>query len=210
MKPVPAEPELPASLRSILVVGGSFDPPHRAHLALAGYAARASGCDHTLFVPAARSPNKIALTASGADRLAMLRLALQDRAHVSVSRLELDRGPPSYTVHTLEALRESLDPQVTVHLFMGSDQAATLTTWHRWERILELAAPVVVLRPPDTVESIHAVLGDLVGSSCVIDAPPDDVSSTQIRARLAAGGTIADDQLDQLVTDYIRQHGLYR
>lgn len=208
MSAFPIEPPLPAETAHLLVVGGTFDPPHRAHLRLAMEAADAASCDHVLFVPAQQSPLKQEPQTPRRHRLAMLRLALEDQPRASISTFELDRAGPSYTVDTLEALRAALPDAVELRLFMGSDQFRSLNRWRQPERIVQLAPPVVVLRAPDTRESLRASGIPAERLAWVVDVPLDYVSSTEVRGRLAGGEEVAG-LLDPRVLEYIRAHQLY-
>jgi len=209
--PFPAEPPLDPGSKSILVVGGTFDPPHRAHINLSVEVADQINCDHILFIPVNQSPHKQGKqTTPGEHRYAMTKLAVQKIPNTSVSRYELDRSPPSYTVNTLEELHRAINPK-TIRLLLGSDQAKSFTRWHQWERLLELATPAVVLRPPDKTPT------DLIESGLdnrwlnwTIPTPLDPVSSTGIRRKLTVGNrSQVQDSLNENVLDYIVRHNLY-
>lgn len=208
MKRFPIEPPLPLETRRLLVVGGTFDPPHRAHLRLALEAADAAQCDHVLFIPARQSPLKQAPQTPDGHRLAMLRLALEHQPRTSISTFEIERTGASYTVDTLEALRAALADEVQLRLFMGSDQLRTFDRWRQPERIVQLARPVVVLRPPDTRESLRASSAPAERLAWVVDVPLDYASSTEVRRRLASGEEVAG-LIDPRVHEYIRSHRLY-
>lgn len=179
------------------VFGGSFDPVHVGHLAIANAALEAERLDRVVFVIARRSPLKEhAPVASDADRLAMLVAATKDEPRFAVSRIELDREGPSYTVDTLEALRVEGE----LFLILGSDAAADLGRWRMPERIRELATLLVARRPgaPDPAPGTR-----------VFDAPCLDISSRELRERRARGRS-----LRYLVPDEVWRHiertGLYR
>lgn len=208
MKDFPIDPPLPAGAKRVLVAGGTFDPPHRAHLHLALAAAKESGCDHVLFVPAGQSPLKDAPGTPAAHRLAMLRLALEGEKRASISTFEIDRGGPSYTVETLRALRAALPEAVELRLFMGSDQLRWFDQWREAAQVAELARPVVVLRPPDTLESLRAAGVGESRLAWVVSTPADEASSTQARERIARGEG-ASGLVAPRVLEYIRAHGLY-
>ena len=200
-------------MQSVLVFGGSFDPPHRAHLTLAKAAARATNCTRILLVPTNRSPHKMGLShqVSGTDRLEMVRLAIADEPAISVSPIELDRPPPSFTVDTLQALRTSVGPAVVIRWLMGSDQVLSFERWHEWERILKLAEPAVVLRPPHTDWGILIKAGlntTLFSESMLIDTTLDEVSSTTVRHRIAKGKSVSE-YLAPPVIKFIAEHRLY-
>ena len=179
------------------VFGGSFDPVHVGHLAIARAAIETVPLDRVLFVVARRSPLKDrSLHASEADRLAMLRLAVSAEPAFAVSTVELDRPAPSYTVDTLEELARS---GASLFLILGGDAFADLGRWQRGERIHELATILVAARP-GAAEPAGARL---------LDAPRLDINSRELRARASRGRS-----LRYLVPDtvwrYIEERGLYR
>lgn len=204
-------PPLPSDMRcrsawTALVVGGTFDPPHLAHLRLAEFAARAAGCDLLIFIPAARSPHKSdSPCASGSQRVEMLRLAAQSLTLPwTICDVELRSAGPSYTVDTLAALRSELGPSVRFRLLLGSDQAAAFSRWKDPQRILQFAQPVLLLRGHDRLEDLESNWRTLV----LPDAPRFEISGTDIRRRLAEGLSVAG-LLDPAVESYIRASGLY-
>ncbi len=181
------------------IFGGSFDPVHVGHLAIALAALQTVPLDEVLFVPARRSPLKEqGPVASEEDRYAMLVRAIGDEPRFGLSRIELDRDGPSYTVETLEELKE----QGELFLIVGSDALAELPRWRSPERIRELATVLVARRPgvPDP---------DPSSGARVFDAPCLDISARELRARASRGLS-----LRYLVPDgvwqHIEHHGLYR
>ncbi|MCA9293845.1 MAG: nicotinate (nicotinamide) nucleotide adenylyltransferase [Phycisphaerales bacterium] len=214
--------------RTVVVFGGSFDPPHRGHIELPLDAARAIGADWVLYMPAAQSPHKDrAPGASAEDRLGMLRAALRGRSHCSVSDLELHRvgAGPSYTVDTLRELRQAAPSSVTFRLLIGADQALALPRWREPGAIVELAEPLVMRRSHgasevnlvDRLASLPAPVGApaSVWHRRVVNVPTVDVSSTQVRALLRHGTDPgARAALRKLVPSpvlqYIGARGLYR
>ena len=181
------------------VFGGTFDPVHVGHLAIAHAALESVPLDRVLFVPAQRSPLKErGPVATAADRLAMLELAVADEPRFFVSRAELDRDGPSYTVDTLAGLA---GPD-QLFLILGSDAIADLPRWKDPDRIGELATLIVADRPgaPERVGDAPIV---------TFDAPRLDISSRELRARAARGLS-----LRYLVPDpawkHIEARGLYR
>lgn len=208
MSAFPIDPPLPEGAQRLLVVGGTFDPPHCAHLRLAMAAAGAAGCDRVLFVPAGQSPLKSAPETSAAHRLAMLRLALEGEPRASISTFEIDRDGTSYTVQTLRALRAALPEAVELRLFMGSDQLRWFDQWREAAQVAELARPVVVLRPPDTLESLRAAGVGESRLGWVVSTPTDEASSTRAREQIAQGED-ASGLVAPAVLEYIRAHGLY-
>jgi nicotinate-nucleotide adenylyltransferase len=204
---------------SLVVFGGSFDPPHVAHVRLPQLARRKVRADVVVYVPAARSPLKTDASSTPAcHRLAMLRLALADEPHAAILTDELDRAEsqpqrPSYTVETLAALRERIGDEPTVHLLLGADQAARLYEWRQPDRILQLASPLVMLRPPWTrhglLQALPALLDRDRWEQAIVELPPMDVSATEVRRRLAAGQSV-EGMLDPAVARYVADHHLYQ
>ena len=178
--------------------GGSFDPVHHGHLAIALAALGSLPLDRVLFVPARRSPLKSgAPTASESDRLAMLERAIDGEKRFGLSRIELDRPAPSYTVDTLEALVG----EGALFLILGGDAAGELARWRSPERIRELATIVVARRPGASTA--------LPDGAVTLDTPLMDISAHELRERAARGRS-----LRYLVPDavwrYIEEHSLYR
>ena len=180
------------------ILGGSFDPIHHGHLILARAALEELGLERILFVPANRSPHKTdTKPATAQDRLAMVQLAIQDEPDFQASNLELHRPPPSYTVDTLHELRaQHPDDQFT--LLIGADNVAKFDTWREPDEIRRLARLAVLDRANHDSPHDWPVVRRLV-----------DISSTDIRARVAAGRSIRYLTPDS-VCDYIAREGLYR
>jgi len=203
--------------QDIILFGGSFDPPHVGHIALPVAARTAIGATWLAYVPAARAPHKLDKVQTDAThRLAMLRLAVEDVENAVVLTDELDRaadGVPSYTVDTLERLREKLPPNVTMRLLIGADQVRIFDQWREPDKIIELAEPLVMVRPPDTRESLLDSLPNdearAQWASRLVDVPAMDISSTQVRERVARGELI-EGMVCPTVQAYIQEHGLYR
>ena len=201
---------------SILLYGGSFDPPHRAHVELPQRAREKIGADLIAYLPAAQSPHKLSQAPTPAEhRLAMLGLALQGVPHTTILTDELDRahsGQPSYTAETLEGLRDRLDPSVTLYWLMGADQIRLFDQWRSPERMVELAQLRVMVRPPQTRDALLGALPDdqrETWANRLIDLPRIAVSSTDLRQRIAQGQPTGE-LLDPAVRRYIDEHRLYR
>lgn len=204
-------------IQHIILFGGSYDPPHVAHVTLPMAAREAVGADLVAYVPAARAPHKLdKVQTDPVHRLAMLRLALDGVEHTAVLNDELDRaadGSPSYTVDTLKAIRLRLPEGAKMRLLIGADQVRIFEKWREPKRVIELAEPLVMVRPPDTRESLLASLPDdrvrAQWASRLVDVPVMDISSSMIRSRVAAGEPITG-MVDPAVERYIREHRLYR
>jgi nicotinate-nucleotide adenylyltransferase len=162
------------------VLGGSFNPPHIGHLVIASDAFESLGLDRLLVVPAAANPLKENDPAAPApeQRLEMVRLAFGDDPRFEVSALEIDRGGLSYTVDTLETLARER-PGSELILLLGADSLGSLDRWRRPERIRELAKLVALTRG-DTTEPLPKDVERVTTRRI-------DVSSTEIRSRLAQG-----------------------
>jgi nicotinate-nucleotide adenylyltransferase len=180
------------------ILGGSFDPIHHGHLILARAAIEELGLDRILFIPANMSPHKTDTTpATAQDRLAMLQLAITNEPGFEASDLELHRPPPSYTVDTLRELH-ARHPDDKFILLIGADNVAKFSTWREPEEILRLATPAVLDRAGGSPAHSWPVVQRLV-----------DISSTDIRTRVAAGRSIRYLTPDA-VCSYIEFNSLYR
>ena len=190
-----------SSERRVGLMGGTFDPIHAGHLAIAVEARRALGLEEVVFVPAGRPWQKAAV-ASAAHRLAMTHLAVDGVPGCRVSAIEVDREGPTYTVDTLRALHAE-DPEAEWWLLLGADALAGLGSWREPQEIVRLAKVAVAARPgsePRADEGGVAVT--------MLDLEPVDVSSREIRARLSRGESV-QGLVPMEVEAYIRTHGLY-
>lgn len=186
------------------ILGGTFDPIHVGHLVAASEAMHRFELDRVVLVPAGRPWQKSEFT-DAEDRLMMTTLAAATHKKLSVSRLEIDRKGPTYTIDTLEALRSGF-PGAELFLIVGADVALELNTWHRVGDIASLATVVAVTRPGSDLTALPTAPG--LPEVEVMEMPAIDVSSTDIRRRVAAGAPI-DHQVPPDVLTYIREHGLY-
>ena len=194
------------------ILGGTFDPVHRGHLALARAARDELRLEKVVFVPAGQPWRKAGrMIASGKERLAMLRLALEGEEAFQVAALEVERAGPSYTADTLEALKAER-PEDELFFILGEDALVDLPNWHRPERILELAKLAVARRAKASQEALEAAgrrLSGLLEHVVWLEMPLVEVSATGIRER-ARGGLPLEEMLPAAVADYIRQRRLYR
>jgi nicotinate-nucleotide adenylyltransferase len=193
------------------VFGGTFDPIHHGHLAVAEAARDALALEQVLFVPAGQPPHKPeAPEASAAARLAMVRLAIAGNPAFAVSTVELDRDGPSYTLDTLRALTE--EPGDGLALILSAEAAAGLPGWHEPQAVLDLAALVVVPRDgyPDLDTGFLAGHGLAAAHGVVmLDGPRLRISASEIRARAAAGRSVRY-LVPDAVAAFIGDHGLYQ
>jgi nicotinate-nucleotide adenylyltransferase len=191
--------------RRIGLFGGSFDPVHVAHLALARAALAQLALDELRWVPAGQAWQKTRAMTPAVHREAMLRLAIADEPRWRLERCELQRCGPSYTVDTVRELRATV-PGASWFLVIGQDQYAGLHTWHRFDDLLRLVTLAVAVRPGAAAEADPRVRA---APMLRIELPPMAVSATAIRARVAAGEGIAG-LVPPAVADYIYRHRLYR
>ena len=185
------------------ILGGTFNPPHIAHLIAAREVGETLALDQVVLVPTARHPFKGDAAASPRDRAAMAELAVAGDGALAADRIEVDRGGTSYTVDTLRALRER-EPGTEWHLVVGADILGEFDQWREAERIPELAHVVVITRG-DAGGRIEL---PFEGRSTLVPVPAMDVSSTRIRDRVAGGRSIRY-WVPPAVEAYIRRHGLY-
>ncbi len=198
------------------ILGGTFDPPHIGHLALAQEAAARLRLDRVWFLPAADPPHKRgrALTAAR-DRAAMVELAIAGDERFGLDRADLDRPGPSYTVDTLDILRARWGPEAWIGFIIGWDMLLYLPEWHDPAGVLaRLDALIVARRPgiPDEAAAIarlEAALPGLRERLTPLDAPQLEISSTWLRERVAAGLPVRYLTPDP-VRSYISRRGLYR
>lgn len=183
------------------VFGGSFDPVHIGHLIVAEAAADQLRLDKVLFVPARVQPFKVGLhSASVADRVAMLRLAIHENPRFFLDLREIERDGPSYMVDTLRDLR-SETPQDELFLLVGADAAWELPRWHGAERLSQYATLIVLSRPGFEVPNFEMV-------SRSVDVPAIGLSATHIR-RLARRGDSLRYLVHSAVAEYIGSKCLY-
>ncbi len=194
--------------------GGSFDPPHATHRRIAKDAHRQLGCDRLVVLPCRRHAFKDSERVAPAEhRLAMCKLNFADLSGVEVSDRELRRAGPSYTVDTLRAFRDEVGPAHQLFWVVGSDNLPTITAWHRYREIFKLCTLVTLPRAgsePDAETLARSGLSprevELVLQGC-LDGEPDDVSASDVRARLARGDAVPE--LLPAVAAYIAEHDLY-
>lgn len=187
------------------LLGGSFDPVHAGHVALAGHVLEAGLAERVVVVPAWRSPWRDLPAAPAADRLAMCRLAFAGLGAVTVDDREAAAGRPVPTVETLAALAAAA-PGDDWRVVIGADHLATFPLWQDAARLLALAKLVVVARA-----GVDLAPPAGLPAGRILVAPPFDhpVSSSAVRAMLAAGGATGD-LLPPAVAAYIETRRLYR
>ena len=212
----------PASNRHIGIMGGSFNPVHYGHLRVASDAKRRLALDAMCIMPAAQSPLKTQHSVSAEHRLAMLDLAVTEFPELQLDTRELEREGPSYTVDSLQELRQEAGSDATIYFLMGDDLLPTLNQWSRWQELTDYAHLVVANRPgkflaiPAQVSSWwherEAPLAQLSSrpSGCVsrLECSLVDVSSSEIRESLNSGER-ETEMIPHPVMEYITRHKLY-
>lgn len=187
------------------IYGGTFDPIHRTHLDIARAARDTAGLDKVVFVVAARPPHKQReVYASAEDRLALVQAAIAGEKGMEVSRIEMDRIGPSYTVDTLREIHQQY-PEAALFLIVGYDSLVDLPSWHKPEEILGLAR-VLAARRPGVNASVHPMMQ---GRFDLLPIEENAMSSTEIRARVACGESV-HELVPAAVEQIIREKGLYR
>ena len=196
--------------------GGTFDPFHGGHAAVARVAQQALQLDRVTVLPTGRPPHKPAGNQAAATaRYAMAELALLDERDLQVSDFELSTAAPSYTVDTLTHFA-AVRPDASLHLLIGSDSLAQLHTWRRWEEILERATVAVVARPgairPQVLAGLPPALAGRLETARLewVECALHPASGTEIRRRLRSGEELPDGWLDPRVLTFIRKYRLYR
>lgn len=190
------------------LLGGSFDPVHSAHLALATTALSTLALDSVQLIPAGQPWQRPPLGAAPSHRLAMMHLAVGTTPGLSVNPIEINRNGPTYTIETLEAL----PPGPEYFWILGADQLANFCTWHRWEDIAARVRLVVAQRPGTELAAPEKLAAWLQAhNQTLVRLPfePLDVSANEIRQRIRRGESTSD-LIPAAVAKYIDDNGLYR
>ncbi len=189
------------------LLGGSFNPIHKAHLRLALAAWEFLGLDQVQLLPAGQPWQKKPLQVSAQDRLAMLQLAIQDTPQLQINTLEIERDGPTYTIDTLKSLPRGPE----YFWLMGSDQLNNFSTWRAWQEILDYVQLVVVQRPGYAIQIPQELQEELdQGKHKLIFMPFAElaISSTEIRQKLQNQDDVSA-LVPAPVLDYIKQENLY-
>jgi nicotinate-nucleotide adenylyltransferase len=205
-----------------ILYGGTFDPVHEGHLAVADAAAKRFDTEVAL-LPSADPPHRAPPGASALDRAAMLDLAIEGHPRLRVDRRELHRAGPSYSVDTIREVRAEIGVNTSLAWLLGADAFRDLATWHHWRELFSLAHLIVAARPGYPLDGLSPELQAEVAERWAADpftlerASAGRVfrldlhrqeSATAVRGRLA-DGTDADEHVPSVVSGYIRRHGLY-
>ncbi len=192
------------------LMGGSFNPIHCGHVALARAALESGRVERVLFLPTGNPPHKKEGLADKFDRLRMVELAVEHEAGMAVCREEIDRDGVIYTVDTLATLKRKM-PDCTLTYLIGADTLRALGTWRRVETVIERCKFLVMMREGETREEVIRLAGLWTQRGAQIDfldARKMDISSTQIREQIQKGLPF-ERLVPQAVADYIHEHGLY-
>lgn len=211
------------------ILGGTFDPVHNGHLAIAQEVQHRLKLDQIRFVPAAQPPHKPNYSiAPFEDRVAMLETALADQPAFTVSLLEAELPGPSYTIDTLKALRHRLGEDVRLFFVIGLDAFAEINTWKKYARLPQEADFVVITRPTHNPETARDIIENFFpkyefdaktgawrsrndsasGRIHILNISPLEISSTKIRELFRSGKAITH-LVPSGIEEYIREHGLY-
>ncbi len=187
-------------MKKIGLLGGTFNPPHIAHLIMANEVADQLGLDEVRFMPNAVPPHKIKQgDATAEERLEMTRLAIADNPRFKLEPFEIERGGVSYTFETMTLLMQR-EADVIFYFIIGGDSIDALGTWYHIDELMKIVHFVGVQRPGFFGETTYDVE--------LVEAPLIDLSSTIIRERLQTGKTVRY-LLPEAVEQYIREEGLY-
>lgn len=212
-------------MRRLAFYGGSFDPPHRGHLAIARVVSEQFALDEFVFIPAFHAPHKVRLKPTAAiDRYAMLCLATNDDPAITVSRMEIEAPDRPYSVETLTRLNEQF-PDNKLFFVIGADSWMDIRSWRDWERVLTLADIIVVTRPgveiglDHVTDDIRSRIVDIRGTDrlpehadrkiYITDAVQIDISATDIRRKVREGDASWKDNVPPEVAKYIEKYQIY-
>lgn len=196
------------------ISGGTFDPIHIGHLIVAEQIRETMNLDKVIFIPTGRPPHKVNMGVTQAEqRFNMLKMAISSNERFEASRVEIDRKGYTYTVDTLNYLKNINDKETTLFFITGADVISQLTTWKDYETAFKLCEFIAVMRPgfrkSEMLESIDHMRSEFGAIIHIVDAPLIGISSTAIRDRVKDNASIK-----YLVTDnveqYIKEIGLYK
>jgi nicotinate-nucleotide adenylyltransferase len=192
--------------------GGTFDPPHNGHLLVAQKAIEELGLEEVNFAPSRLPPHKIDNDLSPImHRVEMTRLAIQANPRFLMSYIDVDREGPTYSVDALKILREGWHESTEIYFLMGMDSLANILTWHQPDALIQLCKLAVFARPGfiAPMDELEQKLPGLRERTVFVNAPPLEISATEIQRRVRAGESIKD-LVPAHVAEYIRLTGLYQ
>ncbi|XVN73892.1 putative nicotinate-nucleotide adenylyltransferase [Oligella sp. MSHR50489EDL] len=189
------------------LLGGSFNPIHKAHIKLALSALEQLPLEHVELLPAGQPWQKDSLSVSAEHRLAMLKIAAEGHPKILFNTMEIERDGPTYTIDTVR----QLDPAIDYYWVMGTDQLQNFTTWNGWQEIMQKLTLVVAKRPDYSSEIPEEMLAAQVAGKEIIHIDFDeiDISSTEVRQRLANNQDVSD-YIHPEVLRYIKKYHLYQ
>lgn len=198
------------------ILGGTFDPPHLAHLAVAQEVYTRLHLDRVYFVPTGQPPHKLGrIISPAADRCAMVERAIAGNDAFALSRIEIERPGPSYTSETLRLLRADWPPETEITLVLGWDMLLDLPHWHDPAAVVRQVTRLAVThRPgyastPTTLDQLASILPELREKCMLVPVPPLAISATELRGRVASGLPIRY-LVPDAVARYVVERGLYR
>lgn len=201
-------------MKTIGIMGGTFDPPHFGHLYAAKAAYEAARLDHILFIPNGTPAYKTSVgsVSDKEHRCEMLQRLMEGEFWCELSRMECEREGNTYTADTLLELTRG-HPDIQYELIVGSDSLKAMANWYHPEMIFRLAGVIVLLRDQDTPESLAETVKryetEYGAEICFVPFEKQDISSTQIRERIKNGEKLTG-LMPEGVEQYIAEHGLYR
>lgn len=200
----------------LALFGGTFDPIHLGHTAVAADVIKKINAEHIIFIPTKRSPLKTSSpTAADNHRIKMLSLAVKNKERFSLSDYELTNPAPGYTIHTVRHFKNLYGPDYSICWLLGADSIDDLPRWYKITELIDQCNLCTMQRAGFAVPCFSKFEGmwgrrrvEKLGKN-IIKTPLVNISSTEIRRRIAAGQDISD-MLAPAVADYIKKHGLYK
>lgn len=194
------------------VLGGTFDPPHKGHLLIARKAIEQLGLAQVLFAPTRQPPHKLRNNITPIEqRIEMVRLAIAPHPRFVLSRVDVDRAGPTYTVDTMRLLREQFGDSAELFFIMGMDSLANILTWRAPAQLIQLCKLAVFPRPGfvANLEALELEIPGLRARVVLLAAPALDIAASDLQARVRAGQSIAH-LVPEAVARYIAEQRLYR
>lgn len=198
-------------MAGIGIMGGTFDPIHYGHLIIAEESRREFRLDKVIFVPAGEPPHKKDYTVSSAEhRYALTIIATASHPDFVCSRMEIERPGPSYSIDTIRQIKETYPQGTKVYFITGADAMAEILTWHEHDKLKSICKFIAATRPGYNLAELKDRLPpDYLDQIIFLEVPGVHISSTELRARVAAGNPIKY-MVPEAVEIYIEKHGLYR